>query len=56
MIPKPRTREEEEQMARLMAIADEREFTLQEAKEYFQLLGYDEDWADHLAHHGFPTE
>jgi len=56
MIPKPRTPEEEEKMARLMAIADEREFTEEEAKEYFLLLGYDETWANHLARNGFPTE
>lgn len=56
MIPKERTPQEEDEMERLMELASERSWTREETKAYFLLLGYDETWAEHLTHNGFPIE
>lgn len=52
MIPKQRTPQEEQEMADLMALASERDWTVAETERYYLLLGYDADLAAYFASNG----
>jgi hypothetical protein len=50
------TEAEADQLESLVDTAKLRALTHEESIRYFLLLGYGQEWAEQLAHYGFPLE
>lgn len=54
--PKKRTEEESIELEKLILESERREMTREENIRMNLLMGYDQEWSEWIADHGFPRE